>query len=165
VDVEAAYKEKAAMRAPAVSNAKLVPGRIAVLRKMQDLVIDLIDFSAVSEKNEGFCYLLSVIEGLTSYAWLFPLKTKESSTVGSLIANLVLEIGVPQRFRCDNGGEFVIIKSLAAMFGAECVNGRAYHPQTQGKVERYNGIIETLINDFWNSIPRYRGNWIDCCKS
>jgi IS30 family transposase len=165
VDLDVAFeKKKQTMIKAPISNSKKVPGRIAVLRKNQDLVIDLVDFSVLSEQNEGHCYMLTVIEALSCYAWIFPLKSKESSKIGSIMANLVLEIGVPQRLRCDNGSEFVHLEHLARLLGAQVVHGAPYKPQTQGKIERFNGIIETLVNDFWNDNPKYHGNWIDCCK-
>lgn len=68
---------------------------------------------------------------------------------------------VPRILHADNGGAFVSdeLKALCAEFGVKIVHGLPYHPQSQGKVERQNGVIKKkfvalmaeleLVSDSW----------------
>lgn len=56
----------------------------------------------------------------------------------------------------DNGSEFVnqVVSALSEMWGVFKIEGRPYHPQSQGSVERLNGIVQRMI-----------GAWIHTAQS
>ncbi|CAG8459887.1 5633_t:CDS:1, partial [Dentiscutata heterogama] len=54
----------------------------------------------------------------------------------------------PTILQSDNGKEFVaqVIKELMALWpSVKIINGRPRHPQSQGLVERANGILEQKL--------------------
>jgi transposase InsO family protein len=69
------------------------------------------------------------------------------------------EFGLPRQVLCDNafgtrGQSPCTVSWFEARLirlGIDCLHGRPYHPQTQGKVERLNG---TLQRELWPRIPR-----------
>jgi hypothetical protein len=47
---------------------------------------------------------------------------------------------------CDNGTEFKSeLLTLANLHGIPIINGRSYYPQTQGFVEKANGIFKDWL--------------------
>ena len=71
------------------------------------------------------------------------------------------EYGSPQILASDNGGEFTgeIIVELKKILGIETAHGRPYHPQTQGKVERFNQTLENELTKCLSEVKEKR--WID----
>lgn len=67
----------------------------------------------------------------------------------------VAEVGLPQSVLCDNGAIFTgRVKHCVNLFerhvwahGGYTLNGRARHPQTQGKIERYHRTLNEWIDD------------------
>lgn len=56
------------------------------------------------------------------------------------------EHGPPNILQSDNGGEFKgDTKKACKYLGVKIVNSRAYHPQSQGKVERSHGHLRDKI--------------------
>ena len=68
------------------------------------------------------------------------------------------EHGPPKILQCDNGGEFRgNTKSACKEIGVKIVNSRAYHPQSQGKVERSH---RTLRNKIRSDLLQEGCNWV-----
>jgi transposase InsO family protein len=67
----------------------------------------------------------------------------------------VAELGLPESVLCDNGAIFTgRVKHCVNLFerhlwahGLYTINGRARHPQTQGKVERYHRTLNEWLTD------------------
>ena len=69
---------------------------------------DLIDVMTISDENKGYKYLLTVIDALSKYAWVVPLRDKISATVGKAMSNIFKKSGrIPVRARSDRGTEFM----------------------------------------------------------
>ena len=49
---------------------------------------DLADMTAFSKFNQGFRYLLLVIDIFSKYGWIIPLKNKEGKTVASALKTI-----------------------------------------------------------------------------
>ena len=75
---------------------------------MEFLEIDLLDFSKLDydKQNNGFRFVLNVIDIFSKFLWSFPLKNKSSSIVAFTLQNLFLSEGHPQILGSDNGTEF-----------------------------------------------------------
>ena len=63
---------------------------------------------------------------------------------------------VPTVLHADNGGAFVSrqLVALCEEFGVRLVHGLPYHPQSQGKVERQNGVFKKKVRRAWPVSPR-----------
>jgi transposase InsO family protein len=54
--------------------------------------------------------------------------------------------GHPECLHCDNGTKFLgEVKQLCIDFGIKMIHGTAYHPQSQGRVERVNQTLKAKI--------------------
>ena len=89
-----------------------------------------------------------------------PLTSKCAVEVARELLMIFLDFGAPKILQSDNGREFTakIITELASMFPElVLVNGRPRHPQSQGSVERANGVMKDKLAAWMrdNSCP----NW------
>ena len=98
----------------------------------------------------GFRYILSVLETLTKFAWLFPLRTLEKKETLLHLVSFFQREGVPQILQSDNGRQFRndLMNSLTETLKTCKIHGAAYHPETQGQVERFHRSIKSSIYDW-----------------
>lgn len=115
---------------------------------MERIQIDLKEFELYEDANDGYRYVLTVVDHFSNFPWAFPLFTKQADEVALHLYNLFSEHGPPKYLQSDNGGEFVnaVIKDLAVKWNIELKNGKAYNPREQGKVERFNGTFAELLS-------------------
>ncbi|TIW27771.1 MAG: integrase [Mesorhizobium sp.] len=88
--------------------------------------------------------------------WLLS-KTPRASAVALLIRKAILEWGVPDKIKTDNGSDFVArdIQRLFASLGIEFELSDPYQPQQKGHVER---VIGTMQHDLGPLLPGFVGH-------
>lgn len=82
------------------------------------------------------------------FAFGAALKTKSASEVADkIIRNGIWKYGAPRILQSDNGKEFcnADLKEVMEEMKIREIHGRPYHPQSQGRVERFN---RTLVDYF-----------------
>ena len=74
-------------------------------------------------------------------------KTSESGRVIDFISGVLHHYGVPHSIITDNGSNFIAdeVKTWCANLGIKLDYASVYHPQTNGHVERANGMIMSGI--------------------
>ena len=80
--------------------------------------MDLADMQKFSEQNEGFKYLLVVIDCLSKYACVLPLKNKTPAEVVRGLSEVFKKYGVCAKIFSDNGKEFK--NTVVRSFLKEC---------------------------------------------
>ena len=62
---------------------------------------------------------------------------------------ILYSYGAPLEVQCDNGGEFMReFRTLCKTYNIKLTHGAAYHPQSQGLVERANQTLENSITAY-----------------
>ena len=78
-----------------------------VVRGLDDQwVADLIETQNVAKENQGTRYLLTVIDVLSKYAWVRPLKNKTGDSVVKALEDIIKLGRKPNRLQTDKGKEF-----------------------------------------------------------
>ena len=74
------------------------------------------------------------------------LPPKESSGVAQFLYSLICKHGVPKKVQSDQGREFVnsVNSHLFKITGVKHIITLAYHPQTNGLIERFNQTFKGL---------------------
>ena len=110
------------------------------------------DFTYLKVVTWGWYYLSTVLDDYSRYiiAWdLFPTMRAEDAeqTIGKAIkASGVTKQQMP-RLLSDNGSCFISqqLSDYLEEEGIDHIRGRPYHPQTQGKIERYHRTMKNVI--------------------
>ena len=74
-------------------------------------------------------------------------KTAEAGQVIDFISGVIHHYGVPHSIITNNGSNFTAdkVKTWCANLGIKLDYASVYHPQTNGQVERANGLIMSGI--------------------
>ncbi|CAG8657109.1 7947_t:CDS:2, partial [Diversispora eburnea] len=126
----------------------LVAKPIIAKNFLSRIQMDLIDLSF--DPDEEFKYVCHVRDHFTRFSWARALTSKRPIEVASFLFDLFHSIGLsPTILQSDNGKEFVaqVIKELIELWpSVTIINGWPRHPQSQGLVERANGILEQKLD-------------------
>ena len=70
---------------------------------------DLLQLTSIKDYNDGFCYILVVVDVLSKYAWIEPLRDKTARNVASAFEKILDRANprVPVYLQSDRGKEFV----------------------------------------------------------
>ena len=109
----------------------------------------------------AYKYLLIFIDSFSKWAIVVPTTTTDSDTVAkALLEKVICIYGAPMRLLSDRGTGFLskIMYELYAYLQIKKVNTSAYHPQTNGMVERFN---HTIINMLRSTTNMRSGKWME----
>jgi transposase InsO family protein len=121
-----------------------------------------VDFKGHFALRQGRCHPLCAIDDHSRYnVVLAACEDQRQETVQAhLIASFRVH-GLPDEVLWDNGApwggsgsEYTALDVWLMCLGVRACHGRPYHPQTQGKEERFNRSLEVEV--------LARGGWSDC---
>ena len=69
-------------------------------------VADLIEVGTIAKANRGYRYLLTVVDVLSKYAWVEPVKAKTGKDVTAAFEKILRHGRTPRRLQTDDGKEF-----------------------------------------------------------
>ncbi|ETP00315.1 hypothetical protein F441_22269 [Phytophthora nicotianae CJ01A1] len=101
----------------------------------------------------GNKYILVFVDYLTRWVEAFAVASLDTiSFVNTMIEGVICRHGVLERLLSDKGSNFTsnLARSLYETLGIKKLYGAAYHPQTQGLVERFNGTLMGMLRMFVN---------------
>lgn len=120
--------------------------------------VDLIDCQSFPDGK--YKWIMVVQDHFTKAIHLRPLERKIAAAVAWNLLDIMLTDGAPVILQSDNGKEFVasVIKELKILWpDLHIIHGRPRHPQSQGSVERANGIVKTLLGVWMRT--NQKTNW------
>ena len=99
--------------------------------------------------NGKFKHICHVCDHFSRFSWAKALTSKRAVEVAAYLFDLFRFLGSsPTILQSDNGKEFCtsVIKELVNLWPSiKIINGRPCHPQSQGLVERANGILQQKL--------------------
>lgn len=79
---------------------------VKVFAKDDQWAAYLIETQNIAKENQGIRYLLTVIDILSKYAWVEPLKDKKGPTIVKAFTKILKEGRKPYKLQTDKGKEF-----------------------------------------------------------
>ncbi|CAF1261107.1 unnamed protein product, partial [Adineta steineri] len=127
------------------------------------LQVDLVDLSRRTAFENGveYRYVLVVVDIFSRFMFLRPLTHKSSVEVCHHLEQIFREHGTPNIIQTDRGTEFHgFFDELCNKRNIKHIRSRAYHPQSQGKVERLNRSWKNkmVYDNLINGNPNWVGN-------
>ena len=118
---------------------------------------DLLDVQAIADSNDGYKYLLTIVDTLSKKAWVRPLKDKTAATVARAFEDVFEKDGrVPRKLRTDKGQEF---RGRAMQ---ETLRRRGVHYFTSNNetkeavVERFNRTLRSRLWRYFGATNDFR---------
>jgi transposase InsO family protein len=98
---------------------------------------------AFAKSARGYTHLLVAIDKFSKWVDVRPIMNLRAEQVVTFFTNIVYRFGVPNSIITDNGSQFTGRKFLefCDKFHIRMDWAAVAHPQTNGQVERANGMI------------------------
>ncbi|MCO5590556.1 hypothetical protein L7F22_044527 [Adiantum nelumboides] len=111
--------------------------------------------------QEGYGSIMVVVDMLTKVAHLLPVKkTYTASDISQLFVKEIFRLhGLPKRIISDRDAKFTskFWKALFEALGTQLHFSLAYHPQSDGQIERANHVVEDILRAYCSREPK---KWI-----
>lgn len=123
------------------------------------LGIDLVNMEKV--RMDGMDYLLNGVDMFSRKMYSVALKNKTQQVVLDGLKKMLEQIPDLKTIRSDNGSEFVNakMKKYLKEKGINQVLSTAGLPQSNGMIERFNGVLKKQINKAIQQDPEF--NWVE----
>lgn len=107
----------------------------------------------VALSRGGRCHPLTVLDDHARYLLGLRACARENdATVRPHLQQIFERYGLPENLLCDNappwsgcGGEWTALAIWLVRLGIRVIHGRPYHPQTQGKEERFHRTLKAEV--------------------
>lgn len=138
--------------------------RRVIIKGIDDLwQADLVEMGEYSSQNNGYKYLLNVIDTFSKYAWITPLKSKNAKDVARAMNHVFSAAKrIPKNLQTDDGKEF-FNKEFQILMNKKKINHYStYSVKKASIIERFN---RTLKNMMWKEFS-YNGSykWLNIYK-
>jgi hypothetical protein len=114
---------------------------------LERVAVDI--FGPLPRSRLGNRYILVVTDYFTKWAEAYPLRNQEAETVARvLVEQFICRFGVPLSLHSDQGSNFEsnVFQSVCKLLGIHKTRTTAYHPQSDGLVERLNRTIQNMLS-------------------
>jgi hypothetical protein len=133
------------------------PMRKVVVDGINDVwAVDLVDMQEWAEQNDGYRYMLNIVDVFSRYAWSLKLKTKTGKEVRHAFDSIDVK---PRKIWSDDGKEFInrdmneyYRKNKITRFGT-------YSESKASIVERFNRTLKTWL--FKKFTEKQSRRWVD----
>ncbi|GBN12077.1 Transposon Ty3-I Gag-Pol polyprotein [Araneus ventricosus] len=106
----------------------------------------------------GMTYLLTCVDRFTRWPEAFPIPDQSADTIArTFLLGWISRFGVPEKVTSDRGTNFQsnLFSSLSKFLGVEQTRTTAYHPQSNGAVERFHRHLKSAL------MAHLPENWLD----
>lgn len=120
-------------------------GTFAAAERFEHVHIDIV---GPLPTCNGFSYLLTCIDRATRWPEAIPMADITAASVAdAFLFNWVARFGCPLRLTTDQGRQFesALFHRLSQVLGCQRIHTTAYHPQSNGVVERWHRSLKTAL--------------------
>jgi transposase InsO family protein len=122
-----------------------------------------IDLTGPHPMSDGFRYMFTAIDPFTKYAIVVPIRNKEATTVAKVIVEQIfLKWGLCFEILSDQRKEFEaeLTSQLFKLLGVVKLRTSGYSSATNGCIERYHRVLNSLLAKVMSSNQRDWSRWV-----
>ena len=139
--------DQCAARKPSKNQRKARLGQYRVGEPMERIAIDIL--GPLPKSSDGNKYIMIVADYFTKWAEAYAIPNQEAVTIASKLVNeFITRFGVPRQIHTDQGRSFEskLFKAVCELLDVEKTRTTAFHPQSDGLVERLNRTLENMLS-------------------
>ena len=133
-------------------NKPLVPAPLKPIpvqtEPFEKIVLDCV--GPLPKSKRGNQYLLTIMDPTTRYPEAIPLKNITSKTIVKHLIHFFTSVGIPKQIQSDRGSNFTsnFFQQIVDELNIEHVTSTAYHPQSQGCLERFHQTLKSMLKKY-----------------
>lgn len=111
----------------------------------------------------GNKYLLTFQDHFTKYVEAIPLRDQKADTIArAFVTKIFARHGAPTQLLTDQGGNFVaaLMKEVCRLLGVEKVQTTAYHPESNGLLERSHHVFKDSLSHYIEVSQQDWDEWV-----
>ena len=117
---------------------------------------DLIDMRALSDDNDGYNYVLMIIDVMSKYGWARPLLRKSGPALKEALEDIFKEGKIPKMIWADEGTEFYN-KDVKVLLKKHKVSLYSTgNPEKSSVIERWNRTMKTWLWKYFTANGTHR---------
>ncbi|KZS02684.1 Uncharacterized protein APZ42_000181 [Daphnia magna] len=113
----------------------------------------------IQESAKGYKYILVISDYASRFVFTVPMRNQTAQTIAKVLVNKIFtKYGSPEVVLTDKGTNFLssLIQEVCKLFKVKQRRTTAYHPQTDGLVERFNRTLCDMLACYISDQP---ANW------
>ena len=120
----------------------------AVQEPFEKLICDCV--GPLPRSKSGHQYLFTILCAATRFPAAFPLRNITAKSICNVLIEFFTTFGLPKVIQTDQGSNFMskIFKQLSSVLGIKHICSSAYHPESQGALERYHQSLKAMLRTY-----------------
>ncbi|XP_063589651.1 uncharacterized protein LOC134766651 [Penaeus indicus] len=133
-------------------NQKLKPAPLmpipVVNEPFSKVIIDCV--GPLPKSKRGHQFMLTIMCASTRYPEAIPIKNMASKSIIPLLIKFFTQHGLPRSVQSDQGTNFTskVFKQVMSSLGITQYLASAYHPESQGALERFHQTLKSMLTKF-----------------
>lgn len=118
------------------------------------LVIDCV--GPLPRTKRGNQYIFTIIDMATRYPDAIPMSKINSRNIVRALIRFFAQVGIPREIQSDQGSNFTskVFKEAMSRLGVRQILSTAYHPQSQGVLERFHQTLKSTLRAYCEQYSR-----------
>ncbi|XP_041467467.1 uncharacterized protein LOC121417796 [Lytechinus variegatus] len=112
------------------------------------IIVDCV--GPLPKTKAGHEYLLTMMCAATRFPEAVPLRRITAQNVCKALVKFFSLVGLPRIIQSDQGSNFTskLFRQVMSQLGIRCVNSIAYHPESQGALERFHQTLKNMMRTY-----------------
>ena len=112
------------------------------------VIIDCV--GPLPKTRSGNSYMLTIMCASTRFPEAIPLRSISSKKVVEALIKFFTMVGLPREIQSEQGSNFTsgVFQQIICQLGATQITSSAYHPESQGALERFHSTLKNMIRNY-----------------